>query len=75
MAIVEIDNLEQVNRDHGHEAGSELIRDVAGALSAVAAPGDILGRLDGDELALFRPYSNGSADDLYREITVAGSSG
>ena len=71
VAVIDIDQLQRVNHDHGHDAGSQVLRDVAGALRSVAREGDVIGRLDGDEFALFRPSSTEPADDLHRDITEA----
>lgn len=74
-AVIDVDQLQRVNDDHGHGAGNEVLRDVANALREVARDSDVVGRLDGDEFALFRPTSTETADDLHREITVALESG
>ena len=70
-AVIDVDQLQRVNHDHGHGAGNEVLRDVANALREVARDSDVIGRLDGDEFALFRPTSTETADDLHRDITVA----
>jgi diguanylate cyclase (GGDEF)-like protein len=71
VAVIDVDQLQQVNNDHGFDAGSEALRDVAAALRKVAREGDVIGRLDGDEFALFRPTSTEPADNLHHEISEA----
>jgi diguanylate cyclase (GGDEF)-like protein len=71
VAVIDVDQLQRVNDEHGHDAGSQVLRDVATALRTVARQGDVIGRLDGDEFALFRPASTEPADDLHRDIAVA----
>ena len=71
VAVVDVDQLERINHDHGQDAGSEILREVAAALRTVARDGDVIGRLDGDEFAFFRPASSAPADDLHREISDA----
>lgn len=71
VAVIDVDHLERINREHGQDAGSEVLRDVAAALRVVAREGDVIGRLGGDEFALFRPTSTEPADDLHREISEA----
>ena len=71
VAVIDVDQLERINHDHGKDAGSEILREVAAALRTVARDGDVIGRLDGDEFALFRPASTAPADDLHREISDA----
>ncbi len=71
VAVIDVDQLQRVNHDHGHDAGSQVLRDVAAALRTVSRDGDVIGRLDGDEFALFRPSSTEPADDLHHDITAA----
>jgi diguanylate cyclase (GGDEF)-like protein len=71
IAVIDVDQLQRVNDEHGHDAGSQVLRDVATALLKVAREDDVIGRLDGDEFALFRPASTEPADDLHRDIALA----
>jgi diguanylate cyclase (GGDEF)-like protein len=47
LACVDFDGLKAVNDTLGYEAGNELIRTVASAISALLRPGEIVGRLHG----------------------------
>ena len=58
--FVDLNGLAYVNDTYGHHAGSELIREAAAALTAVAREDDLIGRMGGDELALLRV---GGSDD------------
>ncbi len=68
--VIDLDRLEHVNDTYGHHVGSELIREAAAALSSVALDGDVLGRLGGDELALFRCGGAVSAGELEAQISA-----
>ena len=66
--FVDLNGLDYVNDTYGHHAGSELIREAAAALTAVAREGDLIGRLGGDELALLRVGGSDAADQVRLEI-------
>lgn len=71
--VVDLDRLGYVNETYGHHAGSELIREAAAALEALARDGDVLGRLGGDELALLRPAGTDPIEELREQIATAVS--
>jgi diguanylate cyclase (GGDEF)-like protein len=70
-AIIDLDRLELVNETFGHHVGTELIRETAAALEAIARDGDVIGRLGGDEFALLRPGGGTSRDELWLQIEEA----
>ena len=67
--VVDLDRLGYVNDTYGHHAGSELIRETAAALIALADPDDVVGRLGGDELALLRPQAVASTEELREQVS------
>lgn len=55
LIFIDLDNFKLVNDGHGHEAGDEVLREVARRMSAVLRGRDRLCRLGGDEFALLLP--------------------
>jgi diguanylate cyclase (GGDEF)-like protein len=49
VVLIDIDNLKRINERHGHAAGDEALRLVAGVLTASIRPGDLVVRWGGDE--------------------------
>ena len=49
VVLIDIDNLKRINDRHGHEAGDEALRLVAGVLKESIRPGDLVVRWGGDE--------------------------
>ncbi|MEV5003807.1 GGDEF domain-containing protein [Nocardioides sp. LML1-1-1.1] len=53
VAFIDINGLKAVNDREGHVAGDRLIQDVARILQMAVRPGDVVGRVGGDEFAVF----------------------
>jgi diguanylate cyclase (GGDEF)-like protein len=52
VLVLDIDHFKQVNDQHGHAAGDELLRWVVQTLKRSVRPADAIGRIGGDELAV-----------------------
>jgi diguanylate cyclase (GGDEF)-like protein/PAS domain S-box-containing protein len=62
VIMIDIDEFKQVNDQHGHQVGDEVLKVVANTLSANMRPHDVVGRWGGEEfVALIRGVS---ADEL-----------
>jgi diguanylate cyclase (GGDEF)-like protein len=52
LVLVDVDGLRRVNDVHGHLAGDAALRTVASTLAELAAEGDVVARVGGDEFAV-----------------------
>ena len=56
MLLLDLTGFKQINDQHGHDAGDDVLRAVADRL-ATATTGAVAGRLGGDEFVLLLPKS------------------
>ena len=52
LAIVDLDDFKQVNEEHGHQAGDEVLKHVGSALRDSVRAYDVVARYGGDEFAI-----------------------
>jgi diguanylate cyclase (GGDEF)-like protein/putative nucleotidyltransferase with HDIG domain len=55
LVVGDVDRLAQLNEGHGHSAGDETLRRIAGAIEGAKRSFDVAARVGGDEFALLVP--------------------
>jgi diguanylate cyclase (GGDEF)-like protein len=55
LILLDLDHFKSINDRHGHQAGDEVLRAVASRLRRAVGPGAAVGRLGGEEFAIFLP--------------------
>ncbi|OAN40721.1 GGDEF domain-containing protein [Mycolicibacterium iranicum] len=71
LAFLDIDGLKRVNDADGHDAGDNLLVDVAHVLREALSRSDIVARLGGDEFAVLVPEFNDGAAALKAQLLDA----
>lgn len=72
LILVDIDHFKQVNDRWGHPAGDAVLTTVANRIRGVVRPGDLVGRVGGEEfMILLAPTSPVSAIDIAERVRAA----
>lgn len=66
LVLLDLDHFKQINDQHGHQVGDEVLRDVAKALRTAVRDTDLLARYGGEEFAVLLPRTH-----LAGALTVA----
>ena len=72
VAFIDLDGFKQINDALGHDAGDQVLMEVARRLNECVRPGDAVGRHGGDEfVVLCTGLPDGGEDGLRKRITHA----
>lgn len=61
LLILDIDHFKSINDNYGHQTGDEAIKLIAQVMQTSAPENAVVGRLGGEEFAIFLPNSGGQA--------------
>lgn len=78
LAFIDLDGLKSINRIYGYRAGSKAIAEVAAVLHANFRESDVIGRIGGDDFAVFLTNPQGCELQILRRVEadlVAKNSG
>jgi len=67
IVMLDIDHFKNVNDDHGHDAGDEILRWLAGRLTDQARGIDTIGRAGGEEFVILLPRADQDAAFTFAE--------
>jgi diguanylate cyclase (GGDEF)-like protein/PAS domain S-box-containing protein len=71
LFYLDLDNFKQVNDKHGHQRGDMVIKRLGEILHQIARPGDLAGRIGGDEFVLWLDNVEGEAVGAMAERIVS----
>ena len=58
LLVLDLDHFKRVNDAHGHEAGDEVLRELAAVVRANVRDSDLLARWGGEEFVLIAPHAD-----------------
>jgi diguanylate cyclase (GGDEF)-like protein/PAS domain S-box-containing protein/putative nucleotidyltransferase with HDIG domain len=61
LALIDIDHFRRVNEEHGHEAGDQVLVELARRLQGLARDTDVIARVGGEEMAWLMPETEAIA--------------
>ncbi|WP_419317685.1 putative bifunctional diguanylate cyclase/phosphodiesterase [Caulobacter sp. ErkDOM-E] len=75
VLCIDLDRFKEVNDSYGHDAGDQVIREVARRLQAICRETDTICRLGGDEFAIIQPDTTPAGCATLAQRVVEGLSG
>ena len=75
VLCVDLDRFKEVNDTYGHDAGDQVIREVARRLQVICRETDTICRLGGDEFAIIQPDTTPAGCATLAQRVVEGLSG
>jgi diguanylate cyclase (GGDEF)-like protein len=75
VLCIDLDRFKEVNDSYGHDAGDQLIREVARRLKTICRDTDTICRLGGDEFAIIQPDTTPNGAAALAQRVVDGLSG
>jgi len=75
VLCVDLDRFKEVNDSYGHDAGDQVIREVARRLQTICRETDTICRLGGDEFAIIQPDTTPAGCATLAQRVVEGLSG
>ncbi len=65
LILFDIDHFKKVNDSHGHQAGDQVLMNIARAVSSAVRPTDIIARYGGEEFAVILPETNAAGAKVF----------
>lgn len=61
VLVMDVDHFKSINDQHGHSVGDEALRQIAALIAACLRRDDVMGRIGGEEFAIYLPNTDRQA--------------